>query len=326
MKQKAFTLIELAIVLVIIGVLMGGSASLFTMLTKRTKVTQTKQDLDAAVEAVVGYVATHGYLPKQDEFPQVVRTNKDSWEQNFFYIPDSNLIDDDVCYRRTTDLNIIGDKNISDVAFIIVSSGPNYNMQTALDASTTPNQVNIHRAYEPNVDDNATDRVGNRPEDYDDIARWVTLNELRIKAGCQGSQIKILNTTLPDGEVNQSYKATIYADGGIEYDDSYPGKYCWCAEYIQGEWSSADFNITSDNNNSVLLIQKLNDNGCLKENENDWRFADKINITGTPSPDYPSPRITVYVADNNDPDISSPIKDGNDNIASKIFVITIHRH
>ena len=79
MKQKAFTLIELAIVLVIIGVLMGGSASLFTMLTKRTKVTQTKQDLDAAVEAVVGYVATHGYPPiNQSDFNKTVRNSKDS--------------------------------------------------------------------------------------------------------------------------------------------------------------------------------------------------------------------------------------------------------
>jgi len=63
-----------------------------------------------------------------------------------------------------------------------------------------------------------------------DLVRWVTLDELRTKIGCQGAQLKIVNNELPYGYVDSPYQVTIHADGGVPIISG-AGKYKWC---IQG--------------------------------------------------------------------------------------------
>ena len=314
-RQKGLTLVEVAIVLVILGLLIGLGASLIGPLTKRAKITETRDIVNAAVESVIGFAAKNNRLPTNTEFPQAVRNPNDAWTKPLVYFVDSSLTTssnnpaEGICGRKTTNLIVCTDVNcnnqIPDVAFIVVSGGPNYNVQTG--PSTTspcPSGKTCYKVYPqdtPNVDDYPNDFT--RQEEYDDIVKWVTLDELRIKAGCQGAQLKILNNELPYGYENSQYNATIYAEGGLPFQSG--GKYKWCREGALPSGLNANPSTSSNN--------------CLNLQENSWGQADNLSISGTPnnatSGNY---KLIFFVRDNQDPSGS------NDNIAQKTLVLTIN--
>jgi len=63
--KKGFTLVELAIVLVIIGLLIGGILKGRQMITN-AKIKRVKSDIDGIVSAVFSYQDKYGYLPGDD--------------------------------------------------------------------------------------------------------------------------------------------------------------------------------------------------------------------------------------------------------------------
>jgi len=317
-KNQGLTLVEVAIVLVIFGLIIGLGTSLIGPLTKRAKITETRDIVNAAVESEKGFAAKNNRLPTNTEFPQAVRNPNDAWTKPLVYFVDSSLTtssnnpSEGICGRKTTNLIVCTDVNcnnqIPDVAFIVVSGGPNYNVQTG--PSTTspcPSGKTCYKVYPqdtPNVDDYPNDFT--RQEEYDDIVKWVTIDELRIKAGCQGAQLKILNNELPSGLVNSDYKATIYAEGGVPFQSG--GKYKWC---IQGNLPSGLSSNPSPSSSD-----------CSSLSEALWGQANELTINGSPTEEaieqgtYP---LTFFVRDNQDPSGS------NDNIAQKTLVLTISR-
>lgn len=66
LNKHGFTLIEIAIVMVIIGLLAGGGVSLMGMLTKRKARNETIDYLNQAKQALVSYASIHGKLPWAD--------------------------------------------------------------------------------------------------------------------------------------------------------------------------------------------------------------------------------------------------------------------
>ncbi len=66
MRSKAFTLIELAIVLVVLGVLLSLGIRLFGTMVKDRKYQETQKILSKARDALVGYVMSTGALPCPD--------------------------------------------------------------------------------------------------------------------------------------------------------------------------------------------------------------------------------------------------------------------
>jgi prepilin-type N-terminal cleavage/methylation domain-containing protein len=142
-NRKGFTLIELAIVLVIIGALVGVGASIMGPLTKRAKLIETRNIMDAAVESLISYGAANDKLPATGSFSSTVKNPNDAWTKSLYYILDTNLTDTSVggiCGRKTTDLTLeicpdtgcsSPTSTINNVAFIILSSAGNYNNQTA---------------------------------------------------------------------------------------------------------------------------------------------------------------------------------------------------
>ena len=143
-----------------------------------------------------------------------------------------------------------------------------------------------------------------RQEEYDDIVRWVTLNDLKFKIGCSGQQLKILNRDLPTGQVGTPYSVDVYPDSSLPV--GFGATYRWCvqpAAVIPG----LTFNPAVTSANCVGLAENL------------WGLADRLSIAGTPTAAAPSQPYTIFLRDNADPAGGT-----NDNIAQKNFVLTIN--
>jgi prepilin-type N-terminal cleavage/methylation domain-containing protein len=61
--QRGFSLVEIAIVLVIVGLMIGGLLTPLTVQMEQRRVADTRSMLDEAKEALVGYAVRHGHLP-----------------------------------------------------------------------------------------------------------------------------------------------------------------------------------------------------------------------------------------------------------------------
>lgn len=307
--SKGFTLIELAIVLVIVGMLVGMGAGLMGPLTKRAKIYETKEIINAATEELTSYGATNNDLPDITAFSSEIKKSTDVWGRALSYIMDDRLKDSalgGICERKSTYLTVRTCSNAactsyddrSNIAFIILSGGENTNNQTrGSGAVTTSTNVNVY-ANGLSVDNYPTDI--SRVEAYDDIVKWISLNELRIKAGCSGPQIKILNNELPVATKDSAYSADIYADGGVPFSG---GNYKWCREE----------NIVS----GLTFSPSTLSGNCSGLSESGWGSATKLTISDMPTISG-TVMFTFFVRDNND------TSGANDNIAQKTIVLTIN--
>lgn len=304
-QNNGFTLIEIAIVLVIMGMLITAGARMIGPLTTRAKYTETKEIMSSAVESVTGFGTTNQRIPTAAQFPATVRTFLDAWKNNLLYVPDANLAAGPVCGRKTTALTVrlcsdapcTTPVTISDVAFVIASGAANYNIQTGSGAT-----INIYDPDVPGVDDYSTDMT--RAEAYDDVAKWITLNELRIKTGCVGAQLSLLNTVLPFGNNGIAYNVDVYPEGGIPFA---VGQYRWCVQTATGTlpaWMTLNPATTPISTN------------CSGVAEGAWPLRATLGLSGTPT--IGTTGLTLYARDDND------AAGANDNIASKPYVVTIN--
>lgn len=239
MKKNAFTLIELSIVLVIIGLIIGGSFKVLKSMRERAQITRAQDDVKAAKQAVMGNAVINEYtLPDGDFFQKNLTPVKNN-QHPLFYTYEDNLTKTNICSFQETGLTLTKykwnsnksgeekDKTIKNVAFIIASESQNHNMQTA----RKDNDVKFHAPFYK-VDDNKTPI--NKVEGYDDIVTWVTLGQLKEELHCTRTGLEIVNEhNLLDGSSLAQYGVNeIYADGGTV---TAKGKYQWCAQYDKQE-------------------------------------------------------------------------------------------
>ncbi|MGC8966363.1 MAG: Ig domain-containing protein, partial [Caldimicrobium sp.] len=240
MKQRGLTLVEIAIVLVIIGLLLGLGAGLISVLTKRAKILETKETLESVVEALISHSAGNKCLVLESDplsgplnstnlsQKAGIRKATDSWNKPLYYFIAPEVAngtsgicipyEKDICGRRETSLSlkICQDssctvyQSYNNLAFVIASGGPNYNLQIGYNNHT----ITIYAPGTPKVDNYDDPPSGIRAEEFDDIVRWVSLDELRVKMGCPGAQLKIITTELPTAYQGSPYTATIQAEGG----------------------------------------------------------------------------------------------------------------
>ena len=332
-NDKGFTLIELAIVMVIVGLLAGFGASMIVPLSVRAKRMETTEAVNAATEAVIGYAAAHnGRLPTVGEFPGIIGKYKDAWRKPLEYVVDSRFCDDnpatgDLCTRKTAFITVrqcvdsvcTSPVTVSNVAFVVLSGGENYNNQTsgsrAVSASVT---LSFFEAGVDNVDGYNTDM--NRPEVYDDITRWVTLNGLKTAIGCKGPPLEILNDILPPGKAGTAYSAAVYTGGGVPFSTA-AGKYKWCLETTSGSPPSG---LVFRNHSNTTNIGFTTNASALAEGSATWVQSDSIQISGTPTTPG-SYLLTAWARDNSNP--GNDVACGGtcpDNCASRSFVVTIN--
>jgi len=195
-KSDGFTLVELAIILVLVGILVGIGASMIGPLTKRAKLIETRETINGAVDSVIGFAAPRNRLPDLTASPSAtsfwtnVRTPNDAWVNRLVYVFDNNLATS-ICNRITTNITIrvcsdaacSASTVVNNVAFVVLSAGDNANNQTygslAINVATTIN------TYPAGIQvDNYADDFTRATDEYDDIAKWMTLSELQTKMAC----------------------------------------------------------------------------------------------------------------------------------------------
>jgi prepilin-type N-terminal cleavage/methylation domain-containing protein len=272
--HKGFTIIEVAMVLVIIGMIIGFGASLVGPLTIRAKRIETKETVQAAVEAVIGFAASNDQrLPNDAEFRALLRKQNDAFSKPLYYVFDSNLIiARSICNRKTTFITVQEPTpSIQNVAFMVLSSGENFNNQTTGDRNVSAAvTINVYDTGTAGIDNYATDM--NRPEEYDDIYQMVTLNELRTKTGCQGPPLRIVNNELPPGSATVTYNIDIYADGGVT-----TSPYSW--SIVSASPSTPSWTIGSSGIPNTILSGTPPTSGAyyvkVRVNDSDGNIADK---------------------------------------------------
>jgi prepilin-type N-terminal cleavage/methylation domain-containing protein len=190
-----FTLIELSIILVILGVLVSFGAALIGPLTIRAKTAETKETVNADMEGLTGYAVMNNRLADLFQLSATVRTTKDAWTRQVQYVVDNGLASNPpnptICSRTTSNITLrlcsdaacTAPTTVNNVAFMLLSAGANGNNQTAASQAVGAPMVMTTYAAGVAVDGYAGD--GLRPTDeYDDIVKWVTLPELQAKLSC----------------------------------------------------------------------------------------------------------------------------------------------
>ncbi|GBE00506.1 putative Ig domain protein [bacterium BMS3Abin07] len=194
-SEKGFTLIELAIVLVVLGLLIGLGVALIGPLTKQIKYRKSRDIVNTAKAAAIGFAVSNRRLPTNAELTTITRSS-DAWTGALKYTPVGALTGANICCTNPV-LLTVNDRdgnNINNVVFIIFSTGEDHTDDTTV--GTPPPDFNI-RTYSTA---------------YDDIAEFVTIDELRSRMDCSSLEIKPKN--LPEGVEDTSYSSQLEAQGG----------------------------------------------------------------------------------------------------------------
>ena len=189
-NRKGFTLVEMAIIMVIIGLIAGMILPAIIKSIKREQITDARRQVRMARDEIIGYAMANNKLPADlskiahgdDPFP----TGSYPY---LFYRPADEINEGksgsgQICDVGGTTLKVtIGSDTYDDIAFVIASKGKNMNFQLN---NATNGTVTLYESGQPNIDGYPGDM--NRPEEYDDIAEFVTLDYLKQKVCTPAAQ------------------------------------------------------------------------------------------------------------------------------------------
>ncbi len=167
--------VEVAIVLVIVGLLVGFGTRLATSMSTRSKRIESREAARAAAAPVIGHAASYQSIPiwgddtpdgTVNEFCEVVTSRKDATSKPLYYLYDGSLTPfGSVCNRKTTDLTVCRNVGCADrdpnIAFAVVSGGTNFNPQTGIATAGCPagdTCLGVYAVETASIDDNCDER------------------------------------------------------------------------------------------------------------------------------------------------------------------------
>jgi prepilin-type N-terminal cleavage/methylation domain-containing protein len=237
-NANGFTLLEIAIVMVIIGILAGGGVGLMRMLTERKARNATVDYLQQVRTALVSYAATNGRLPWADSDADGAENSgsamgtlpyltlqiapADAYKRNLRYEINANLATDraTTCGALRAGLTIRplvvdadGAAAAFSVAAVLVSAGP-------MDADSNGNVFDDQTAgtHQGNNANGNPNYLRNPPVlDFDDLTAYIGGNELSAHA-CQYLDMAVNNnsgSTVYIYDVNQGSDIASLADGNV---------------------------------------------------------------------------------------------------------------
>lgn len=180
MKRSGFTLVEMAMVLIIMGIIVGSSSKIFTSLSKNAKLQESKELLKQISLDIEGFAKVFNRLPKSKELMDFRMQTKDSWGKDIFYIPAKELTDDLCSASKSSLEHTQKEKKIKNLAFILLSSGANRNLQTSIIEAQSSKVKTARRSEKIDFDT----KIINRVEPYDDLYLTRTLWSLKTQIQC----------------------------------------------------------------------------------------------------------------------------------------------
>ncbi|MBF0186807.1 MAG: type II secretion system protein [Magnetococcales bacterium] len=244
-RQAGFSLVELSLVMIIIGLVTAASLSVYTPTAKMSSKAKNEVAVQKIAETVKGYSGSNRQIPNLDSFKSAVPNITDELSNRVFYLYSGTLYNEnpdpdevaDICNVNETNLSVQYPlKNetatVNNVAFVIWSTGfdakGNHSNTTLYNggvstASYSPLPDTPYTFTVPKYDDQTSGSY------MDDLFSWVTLAELKEKADC-GPGIRFLTDRVQDAkegkiylETSSSSESRIYIEGGV-------APYQWCIE------------------------------------------------------------------------------------------------
>ncbi|WP_291323668.1 prepilin-type N-terminal cleavage/methylation domain-containing protein [Desulfonatronospira sp.] len=184
-RKTGFTLIEMSVVLVVIGLVIGTIVPLLISQIRQEKIREVREVVRIARDEIVGFARMNKRLPTRSEFSSQIGHTIDPWNEELFYLPAEGMTSpdnlcDDIDSIAGLSIEVPGrDQDVLRAGFIVGSKGANYQSNTYLGATLirsynqgdglsnegTEGTVIVKSYGENDQEDNK----------YDDIVEFVTL-------------------------------------------------------------------------------------------------------------------------------------------------------
>jgi len=202
---RAFTLIEMAIVLIIIGLLIGLVAPIVTDMVKREKSSGAKAYVEQVKNEIIGFALINKRLPTSAD----LGTRVDPYGNTLAYHYTSSS---DLCSSTPASLYTVGEvqpdgttTDYTEIAFVLASIGRNLDKEYEISGTDVT-------TYDPRAWTNHGSATPSQPE-YDDIVVYVSYNYLRSKV-CTNSSNNSFNPPGSDVSFAQNIAAFAGASQG----------------------------------------------------------------------------------------------------------------